>query len=68
MKQMIVQCQQQMTQMALLEEGRLVEYAAELPRKRGILGSFSKRGWSMCYQVCKPPLLTLDSERMPFCM
>lgn len=42
MKQMIVQCQQQMTQMALLEEGRLVEYAAELPRKRGILGSFFK--------------------------
>ncbi len=42
MKQMIVQCQPQMTQMALLEEGRLVEYAAELPRKRGILGSFFK--------------------------
>ncbi|WP_068500014.1 Rne/Rng family ribonuclease [Paenibacillus kribbensis] len=42
MKQMIVQCQQQMTQMALLEDGRLVEYAAELPRKRGILGSFFK--------------------------
>lgn len=42
MKQMIVHCRQQMTQMALLEEGRLVEYAVEQPRERGILGSFFK--------------------------
>lgn len=42
MKQMIVHHKQQTTQMALLDQGRLVEYAAERSRERDTLGSFYK--------------------------
>lgn len=42
MKQMIVHCTQHMTQMALLENGRLVEYAAERDQQQGLVGSFYK--------------------------
>ncbi|GIP45494.1 hypothetical protein J45TS6_39530 [Paenibacillus sp. J45TS6] len=42
MKQMIVHCQPNITQMALLERGKVVEYAAERTGERGLLGSFFK--------------------------
>ncbi|MBD7969824.1 Rne/Rng family ribonuclease [Paenibacillus gallinarum] len=42
MKQMIVHCQPNITQMALLEKGKVVEYAAERTGERGLLGSFFK--------------------------
>ena len=42
MKQMIVHCQSNITQMALLEKGKVVEYAAERTGERGLLGSFFK--------------------------
>jgi ribonuclease G len=42
MKQMIVHCSQHMTRMALLENGRLVEYAAERDQQQGLVGSFYK--------------------------
>lgn len=42
MKQMIVHCKQNSTQMALLENGRLVEYAAERARNQGTLGALFK--------------------------
>lgn len=42
MKRMIVHCGPDSTQMALLEDGRLVEYAAESSQKRGLVGSFFK--------------------------
>ncbi|MFD1772482.1 Rne/Rng family ribonuclease [Paenibacillus rhizophilus] len=42
MKQMIVHCSQHMTRMALLEEGRLVEYAAEREEQQGLVGSYYK--------------------------
>lgn len=42
MKQLIVHCGTDSTQMALLEEGKLVEYAAERSQKRGLVGSFIK--------------------------
>ncbi|AHV98550.1 Rne/Rng family ribonuclease [Paenibacillus sabinae] len=42
MKQMIVHCSQHMTRMALLEEGRLVEYAAERAEQQGLVGSYYK--------------------------
>ncbi|GIP54969.1 MULTISPECIES: Rne/Rng family ribonuclease [Paenibacillus] len=42
MKQLIVHCGPDSTQMALLEEGKLVEYAAERSQKRGLVGSFFK--------------------------
>lgn len=42
MKQMIVHYKQNSTQMALLEKGRLIEYAAERARSQGTLGSLFK--------------------------
>ncbi|RCX19873.1 ribonuclease G [Fontibacillus phaseoli] len=42
MKQLIVHCGPDSTQMALLEEDKLVEYAAERSQKRGLVGSFFK--------------------------
>ncbi|NWL88924.1 ribonuclease E/G [Paenibacillus sp. 79R4] len=42
MKRMIVHCGPDSTQMALLEDGRLVEYAAESSQRRGLVGSFFK--------------------------
>lgn len=42
MKQMIVHSTQHMTQMALLDNGRLVEYAAERDQQQGLVGSFYK--------------------------
>lgn len=42
MKQLIVHCGPDSTQMALLEDGKLVEYAAERSQKRGLVGSFFK--------------------------
>ncbi len=42
MKQLIVHCGPDSTQMALLEDDKLVEYAAERSQKRGLVGSFFK--------------------------
>ncbi|MCM3785790.1 Rne/Rng family ribonuclease [Neobacillus mesonae] len=42
MKQMIVNCEPNLIQMALLEEGKVVEYAAERAGDRGLLGSIFK--------------------------
>lgn len=42
MKRMIVHCGVDSTQLALLQEGRLVEYASERSQKRGLVGSFFK--------------------------
>ncbi|MDO7906880.1 Rne/Rng family ribonuclease [Paenibacillus sp. JX-17] len=42
MKQMIVHCQENRTEMALLDEGKLVEFASEKTREQGLLGSFFK--------------------------
>ncbi|NUU59090.1 Rne/Rng family ribonuclease [Paenibacillus agri] len=42
MKQMIVHSTQHMTRMALLENGKLVEYAAERDQQQGLVGSFYK--------------------------
>ncbi|MBY9079382.1 Rne/Rng family ribonuclease [Paenibacillus sp. HN-1] len=42
MKQMIVHCSEQMTRMALLDEGKLVEYAAEHGGQEGLVGSYYK--------------------------
>lgn len=40
MKRMIVHCESGSTEMVLLEDERLVEYAAERSQKRGLVGSF----------------------------
>ena len=45
MKQMIVHNEHNLMQMALLEEGKAVEFTAERTRARGLLGSFSRGGW-----------------------
>lgn len=42
MKQMIVHCEPKLTQMALLEEGKLVEFAAERSQNHSLVGSFYK--------------------------
>lgn len=42
MKQLIIHCGADSTRMALLEDNKLVEYAAEPSQKRGIVGSFIK--------------------------
>ncbi|MFC7678097.1 Rne/Rng family ribonuclease [Paenibacillus sp. GCM10028914] len=42
MKQMIVHCDPETIQMALIEDGRLVEYAAERGREQSVVGSFYK--------------------------
>lgn len=42
MKQMIVHCTQHITRMALLEDGKLVEYAAERDQQLGLVGSYYK--------------------------
>ncbi|WP_150269348.1 Rne/Rng family ribonuclease [Paenibacillus tepidiphilus] len=42
MKQMIVHCTPHVTRMALLEHGRLVEYAAERDQEQGLVGSYYK--------------------------
>lgn len=42
MKQLMIHCGPDSTQMALLEEDKLVEYAAERSQKRGLIGSFFK--------------------------
>lgn len=42
MKRMIVHCGPGSTEMALLENGKLVEYAAERSQNRGLAGSFIK--------------------------
>ncbi|WP_019908990.1 Rne/Rng family ribonuclease [Paenibacillus sp. HW567] len=42
MKQMIVHCTQSITRMALLENGSLVEYAAEHDQQQGLVGSYYK--------------------------
>lgn len=42
MKQMIVHCTQHVTRMALLENGQLVEYAAERDQQQGLVGSYYK--------------------------
>lgn len=42
MKQMIVHCTQHITRMALLDNGRLVEYAAERDQQQGLVGSYYK--------------------------
>lgn len=40
MKQMLVHCHDDTVQMALIEDGKLVEYAAERSRQQSIVGSF----------------------------
>ncbi|KWX85748.1 ribonuclease [Paenibacillus riograndensis] len=42
MKQMIVHCMQHVTRMALLDNGSLVEYAAERDQQQGLVGSYYK--------------------------
>ena len=42
MKQMIVHCTQHITRMALLDNGKLVEYAAERDQQQGLVGSYYK--------------------------
>ncbi|KWX77735.1 Rne/Rng family ribonuclease [Paenibacillus jilunlii] len=42
MKQMIVHCTQHVTRMALLDNGSLVEYAAERDQQQGLVGSYYK--------------------------
>ncbi|GJM79281.1 hypothetical protein HMSSN139_17770 [Paenibacillus sp. HMSSN-139] len=42
MKRMIVHCGPGSTEIALLENGKLVEYAAERSQHRGLVGSFIK--------------------------
>lgn len=42
MKRMIVHCEPGSTEMALLEDGKLVEYAVERSQHRGLVGSFMK--------------------------
>lgn len=42
MKQLIVHCEPETIQMALIEDDRLVEYAAERSREQSIVGSFYK--------------------------
>lgn len=42
MKQLIVHCKEQVTQMALLEQGRLVEYTVERAEGTTLVGSFYK--------------------------
>ncbi|CAM3084353.1 Rne/Rng family ribonuclease [Paenibacillus sediminis] len=42
MKQMIVHCQPDVTQMALMENGKLVEFATERSQGGGLVGSFFK--------------------------
>ncbi|AIQ70647.1 Rne/Rng family ribonuclease [Paenibacillus graminis] len=42
MKQMIVHCTQRVTRMALLDNGSLVEYAAERDQQQGLVGSYYK--------------------------
>lgn len=42
MKQMIVHCDPETIQMALVEDGRLVEYATERGREKSVVGSFYK--------------------------
>lgn len=42
MKRLMIHCAPDSTQMALLEEDKLVEYAAERSQKRGLIGSFFK--------------------------
>lgn len=42
MKRMIVHCEPGSTEMALMENGNLVEYAAERSQNRGLVGSFIK--------------------------
>ncbi|MGN7359857.1 Rne/Rng family ribonuclease [Paenibacillus sp. SAF-054] len=42
MKQMIVHCEPKQTQMALMEEGKLVEFAVERSHNHSLVGSFYK--------------------------
>ncbi|MBP2000395.1 ribonuclease G [Paenibacillus shirakamiensis] len=42
MKQMIIHCEPSSTQMALMEAGRLVEFAVERTQAKGLVGSFFK--------------------------
>ena len=42
MNQIIVHCEEQVTQMALLEQGQLIEYAVERAEKTLLVGSFFK--------------------------
>ncbi|MHA0857073.1 Rne/Rng family ribonuclease [Paenibacillus sp. CMAA1364] len=42
MKQMIVNCESKFTQMALIEEGKLVEFATERSQGESLVGSFYK--------------------------
>jgi ribonuclease G len=42
MKQMIVNCESKFTQMALIEEGKLVEFATERSQSESLVGSFYK--------------------------
>lgn len=42
MKQMIVNCEPKFTQMALIEEGKLVEFATERSQSESLVGSFYK--------------------------
>ncbi|WP_054956373.1 Rne/Rng family ribonuclease [Paenibacillus dakarensis] len=42
MKQLIVHCDPETIQMALVDDGRLVEYAAERGREQSVVGSFYK--------------------------
>lgn len=42
MNQIIVHCEEQVTQMALLEQGKLIEYAVERAEKTLLVGSFFK--------------------------
>lgn len=42
MNQIIVHCEEQVTQMALLEQGKLIEYAVERAEKKLLVGSFFK--------------------------
>ncbi|MGZ9585126.1 Rne/Rng family ribonuclease [Paenibacillus marinisediminis] len=42
MNQIIVHCEEQITQMALLEQGQLIEYAVERAEKTMLVGSFFK--------------------------
>ncbi|OAB48076.1 Rne/Rng family ribonuclease [Paenibacillus antarcticus] len=42
MKQMIVNCEPKFTQMALIEEGKLIEFATERSQSESLVGSFYK--------------------------
>ena len=44
MRQMIVHCEHETIQMALIEDGRLAEFAVERSREQSVVGSFIRAG------------------------